>query len=83
MGMPVRALRCRWSLAAPVPAPGRAATPAVLYSFDGKSGKQLWTSGKAMKAPASPGSFWTALSQIYVGNTDGTLNAFGFLDERR
>jgi outer membrane protein assembly factor BamB len=64
-------------------ASGRATTPAVLHAFDGKSGKQLWTSGKDMKAPAAPGSFWTALSQIYVGTTDGTLHAFGFLDERR
>jgi hypothetical protein len=63
--------------------PGRATTPAVLYAFEGTSGKQLWTSGKAMKAAASPGSFWSALSQIYVGTTDGTLHAFGFLDERR
>ena len=32
---------------------------------------------------ASPGSFWSGLSQIYVGTNDGTLHAFGFLDERR
>ena len=56
---------------------------AVLHAFDGTSGKQLWTSGKAMTAAASSGSFWSALSQIYVGTTDGTLHAFGFLDERR
>ena len=64
-------------------ATGRATTPAVLHAFDGVSGKPLWNSAKAMKAPASPGSFWSALSQIYVGTTDGTLHAFGFLDERR
>jgi outer membrane protein assembly factor BamB len=62
---------------------GRAATPAVLHALDGKTGKQLWTSGTAMKSPAAPDSFWSALSQIYVGTTDGTLHAFGFLDERR
>ena len=32
---------------------------------------------------ASPGSFWSALSQVYVGTNDGTLHTFGFLDERR
>ena len=64
-------------------APGRAAVPAVLHAFDGVSGKQLWTSGKAMKTAAAAGSFWSALSQVYVGGTDGTLHAFGFLDERR
>jgi hypothetical protein len=55
----------------------------VLHAFDGVSGKPLWTSGKAMRAPAAPGSFWSGLSQIYVGTNDGTLHAFGFLDERR
>ena len=43
----------------------------------------MWDSKTAIKAAASPGSFWSALSQIYVGTTDGTLHAFGFLDERR
>ena len=62
---------------------GRGTTPAVLHAFDGKSGKQLWTSGKTLTAAAAPGSFWTALSQLYVGTTDGTLHAFGFVDERR
>jgi len=64
-------------------ASGRAAMPAVLHAFDGKTGKSLWTSGKTMKSAAAPDSFWSALSQIYVGGTDGTLHAFGFLDERR
>jgi hypothetical protein len=62
---------------------GRAASPAVLHALDGKTGKQLWTSGRAMKAAAAPDSFWSALSQVYVGTTDGNLYAFGFLDERR
>lgn len=68
---------------------GRSSTPggrgnaAILRAYDGTSGKELWTSGKAMTTPAAPGSFWSALSQIYVGTNDGTLHAFGFLDERR
>ena len=68
-------------------ATGRASTaaggPAVLHAYEGTSGKDLWTSGTAMAAAASPGSFWSAMSQIYVGTTDGTLYTFGFLDERR
>ena len=56
---------------------------AVLHAYDGTSGKELWTSGKAMTTAASPGSFWSAMSQIYVGTADGTLQAFGFTDERR
>jgi hypothetical protein len=66
----------------PSTAAGRG-TAATLRAYDGVSGKEIWTSGKAMTPSASPGSFWSALSQIYVGTTDGTLHAFGFLDERR
>ncbi|MEO8482055.1 MAG: hypothetical protein ABI634_07595 [Acidobacteriota bacterium] len=62
---------------------GRAASPAVLHAYDGASGKALWSSQKAMTSAASPVSFWSALGQIYVGGTDGTVYAFGFLDERR
>jgi outer membrane protein assembly factor BamB len=55
---------------------------AVLHAYDGATGKRLWNSGKAMTTPASPGSLWTGLGQIYVGARDGTLHAFGFNDER-
>jgi hypothetical protein len=58
-------------------------TAAVLYAYDGATGKPLWNSGKAMTAPASPGSMWSGLGQVYVGLRDGTLHAFGFNDERR
>jgi outer membrane protein assembly factor BamB len=67
---------------------GRSATaggekPAVLHAYEGSTGKELWTSQQAMKAPAAPGSFWSAFGQVYVGTADGTLYAFGFADERR
>jgi hypothetical protein len=61
---------------------GRGA-PAVLYAYEGTTGKPLWNSKGAMTTFASPGSFWSAMSQVYVGTNDGTLHAFGFLDERR
>ena len=64
-------------------APNGRGTAAVLHAYDGASGKRLWTSGKAMTMPASPGSMWSGLGQIYVGMQDGTLHAFGFNDERR
>jgi hypothetical protein len=64
-------------------AAGRTGSPAVLFAHDGLSGKTLWNSGKSMTTSASPGSFWSALSQVYVGADDGTVYAFGFLDERR
>jgi outer membrane protein assembly factor BamB len=64
-------------------AAGRGGSPAVLFAHDGVSGKALWNSGKSMTASASPGSFWSALSQVYIGADEGTVYAFGFLDERR
>ena len=64
-------------------APAGRGSAAVLRAYDGATGKELWTSGKTMTSFASPGSFWSALSQIYVGTNDGSLHAFGFLDERR
>ena len=64
-------------------APGGTGAPAVLYAYDGVSGKALWNSGKSMTTFASPGSYWSALSQVYVGTNDGTVYAFGFADERR
>ena len=57
--------------------------PAVLHAYDGVSGKALWNSGTSMTTFASPGSHWSALSQVYVGTNDGTVYAFGFADERR
>jgi outer membrane protein assembly factor BamB len=62
---------------------GGRGSPAVLYAYDGVSGKALWNSGRSMATFASPGSYWSALSQVYVGTDDGTVYAFGFLDERR
>jgi hypothetical protein len=64
-------------------APGVPGTAAVLHAYDGRSGKALWNSGKAMAGAASPGSMWSGLGQVYVGAQDGTLHAFGFDDERR
>jgi outer membrane protein assembly factor BamB len=60
-----------------------AARPAVLYAYDGATGKALWNSQRAMTTSASERSVWSAMGQIYVGATDGTIYTFGFLDERR
>jgi hypothetical protein len=62
---------------------GQTGSAALLYAYDGASGKALWNSGTSMATPASGSSFWSALSQVYVGATDGTVHAFGFADERR
>lgn len=65
------------------PAAAGAGAPAVLRAFEGTTGKVLWNSSSAMKSFASPGSFWSAMGQLYVGTSDGTVYAFGFVDERR
>ena len=64
-------------------AAGGTGSPAVVHAYDGVSGKALWNSGTSMTTFASPGSYWSALSQVYVGTNDGTVYAFGFADERR
>ncbi len=66
----------------PSTAAGRGA-PAVLHAYEGGTGKRLWSSNTTMTTFASPGSFWSAMGQVYVGTHDGTLYAFGFNDERR
>jgi hypothetical protein len=63
-------------------AAAQSGSPAVVYAYDGVSGKALWNSGKSMTSLASRGSFWSALSQVYVGTEDGSVYAFGFPDER-
>lgn len=65
------------------PVAGTQGAPAVVYAYDGATGKSLWTSAQAIDAFASPRSFWSAMGQVYVGTHDGTVYAFGFLDERR
>lgn len=72
-----------FALSTGVAAGGRTGSSAALFAYDGLSGKALWNSGKSMTASASSGSFWSALSQVYVGAADGTIYSFGFLDERR
>jgi hypothetical protein len=71
-----------FALATGASATGRGGA-AVLRAYDGSTGQALWTSAKAMTTPASPGSMWSGLGQIYVGARDGSLYAFGFDDERR
>jgi hypothetical protein len=62
---------------------GSRPSPAMLHAYEGVTGKALWNSERTMTAAASAGSFWSATGQAYVGTQDGTIYAFGFLDERR
>jgi outer membrane protein assembly factor BamB len=53
-------------------------SPAVLYAFDGGTGKELWNSGKTLSAAVRNGGLSAIGSQLYLGAGDGTLYAFGF-----
>jgi hypothetical protein len=56
--------------------------PAVLYAFDGVSGKELWNSGKSITSFVGSGGLWASDGQVYVGTHDSTVYAFGFAMER-
>lgn len=51
---------------------------AVLYAFDVATGKELWSSGKAIAGYSTSG-ISSGQSKVYVGTHDGTLYAFGYL----
>jgi hypothetical protein len=51
---------------------------AVLYAFDGRSGKELWNSGNTITGFAHSGGLSFGNSQLYVETYDGTLYAFGY-----
>jgi outer membrane protein assembly factor BamB len=58
---------------------GNASTPAVLYAFDGVSGKELWSSGKAITGFAARGSqLASGGTRVYTTMQDGTQYVFGF-----
>jgi hypothetical protein len=56
---------------------------AVLYGFDGISGKELWNSGKTMTSFVPNNALWAGNSQVYAATFDGMVYAFGFTQERR
>jgi hypothetical protein len=61
---------------------GSASSPAVLYAFDGSSGKELWNSGKAITSYVRSTALWSSNAQVYVATQDGTVYAFGFAMDR-
>lgn len=52
--------------------------PAVLYALDGMTGKELWSSGKAISSYSTTG-ISSGASKVFVGTHDGNLYAFGYL----
>jgi outer membrane protein assembly factor BamB len=57
---------------------GSRTASAVLYALDGMTGKELWSSGKAIAGYATS-SISSGQSKVFVGTHDGTLYAFGYL----
>jgi outer membrane protein assembly factor BamB len=54
------------------------AKPAVLYAFDGVTGRELWNSGHTIGSFVDTGGLSAGYTQVYLGAHDGTLYAFGF-----
>jgi outer membrane protein assembly factor BamB len=57
---------------------GSQRSPAVLYAFDGTTGKELWNSGKTITSFVHGGGITAIGGQVYIGTHDGNLYAFGF-----
>ncbi len=56
-------------------------THAVLYAFDGSTGKELFSSGNSVTAPATLTGLTAANGRTYFGTTDGTFYTFGLYME--
>jgi outer membrane protein assembly factor BamB len=59
-------------------ASGNRTSPAVLYAFNGETGKDLWNSGKSIPTYSVTG-IATGASKVFVSTHDGTLYAFGYM----
>jgi outer membrane protein assembly factor BamB len=57
---------------------GSPRSPAVLYAFDGTTGKESWNSGKTITSFVHGGGVTAIGGQVYLGTYDGNLYAFGF-----
>ena len=55
---------------------GNSNANAVLYALEPATGKELWTSGTTITAPASAG-LSAGTGQVYVVTSDNTVYAFG------
>ena len=55
---------------------------ATLFAFDGTSGKQLYTTGDQVTAPANLTGTTLANGRVFFTTTDGTLYGFGIFLER-
>ncbi|MEJ7607705.1 MAG: PQQ-binding-like beta-propeller repeat protein [Bryobacteraceae bacterium] len=58
-------------------ASGEGSTPAVLYAFDGATGKEMYSSGNPVAAPANLTGVTIENGRVFFTTTDGHLYAFG------
>jgi outer membrane protein assembly factor BamB len=56
--------------------------PAVLYALDAATGRELWTSGRAIASSAHRPAMWAGIGQVHVATSDNIVYAFGFAMER-
>jgi outer membrane protein assembly factor BamB len=52
-------------------------THATIYAFDGKTGKELWSSGDTIKSFAHWSGLSVANGRVYLGTYDSVLYSFG------
>lgn len=52
--------------------------PAVVYALDADTGKELWSSGKAVTSFVHSGGLWAGGGQVYLSTYDNTVYAFGY-----
>ena len=60
----------------------KSSTPAVLYALDGSTGKEMYTTGSQVPAPANLTGVTLANGRVFFTTTDGTLYGFGIYLER-
>jgi outer membrane protein assembly factor BamB len=60
-----------------------AGSPAVLYALNATTGKELWSSGSALKTSMGGRALWASNSQVYLGGNDGAVYAFGYPLDRK
>jgi outer membrane protein assembly factor BamB len=57
---------------------GRPIGHATLYALDAETGKEIFSSGSQVTAPASLTGMTVANGRVYFTTTDSTLYAFGY-----
>lgn len=60
---------------------GKPGTKAMLYAYEGTTGKELWNSGSAIASYITTGGLAAGGGRVYLSTVDGTQYAFGFYME--